>query len=109
MAKAATAATPPAQVQASQEENSDRPLIDSLGGAVKMMIAQGKEKGYVTYDDLNKALPPDHVSSEQIEDKFRTYAVSRISKDHAQNIIDAINDLENVSSTRDLIALLSAA
>ena len=33
-----------------------------------MMIAQGKEKGYVTYDDLNKALPPDHVSSEQIED-----------------------------------------
>ena len=32
------------------------------------MIAQGKEKGYVTYDDLNKALPPDQVSSEQIED-----------------------------------------
>ena len=32
------------------------------------MITQGKEKGYVTYDDLNKALPPDQVSSEQIED-----------------------------------------
>ena len=54
--------------------------------------------------------PPENpVTSEQIEDKFRTYAVSRISKNHAQNIIDAINDLENVSSTRDLIALLSAA
>ena len=32
------------------------------------MVTQGKEKGYVTYDDLNKALPPDQVSSEQIED-----------------------------------------
>ena len=65
MAKAATAA---AQAQTSQEEGRDTPLIDSLDGAVKTMITQGKEKGYVTYDDLNKALPPDQVSSEQIED-----------------------------------------
>ena len=65
MAKAATAA---AQAQDSQEDGGDSPLIDSLGGAVKSMITQGKEKGYVTYDDLNKALPPDQVSSEQIED-----------------------------------------
>ncbi len=43
-------------------------MIDTLVGAVKTMITQGKEKGYVTYDDLNKALPPDQVSSEQIED-----------------------------------------
>ncbi len=65
MAKAATAAV---QTQASQEDGGDSPLIDTLGGAVKTMITQGKEKGYVTYDDLNKALPPDQVSSEQIED-----------------------------------------
>ena len=65
MAKAATAA---AQAQASQEDGGDSPLIDTLGSAVKTMITQGKEKGYVTYDDLNKALPPDQVSSEQIED-----------------------------------------
>ncbi len=65
MAKAATAAL---QTQASQEDSGDSPLIDTLGGAVKTMITQGKEKGYVTYDDLNKALPPDQVSSEQIED-----------------------------------------
>ncbi len=32
------------------------------------MIARGKERGYVTYDELNGALPPDQVSSEQIED-----------------------------------------
>ena len=51
MAKAATAAV---QTQASQEDGGDSPLIDTLGGAVKTMITQGKEKGYVTYDDLNK-------------------------------------------------------
>ncbi len=32
------------------------------------MVAECNELGYVTYDDLNTALPPDQVSSEQIED-----------------------------------------
>ena len=32
------------------------------------MIAQAKERGYITYEQLNKALPPEQVSSEQIED-----------------------------------------
>ncbi len=32
------------------------------------MVARGKERGYLTYDELNAALPQDQVSSEQIED-----------------------------------------
>ncbi len=33
------------------------------------MIAEAKERGYITYDQLlNAVLPPDHVSSDQIED-----------------------------------------
>ena len=62
MAKAA------AQTTETREEGGDRPLLDSLGAAIKKVIAEGKEKGYVTYDTLNNALPPDQVSSEQIED-----------------------------------------
>ena len=50
------------------EEPGDRPLLDTLGVAVKKMIARGKERGYVTYDEINTALPTDQVSSEQIED-----------------------------------------
>ena len=65
MAKVATAA---AEAPTIPEDKTDSPLIDSLGAEVKKMIASGKEKGYVTYDDLNQALPPDQVSSEQIED-----------------------------------------
>ncbi|MDE2183524.1 MAG: RNA polymerase sigma factor RpoD [Alphaproteobacteria bacterium] len=35
---------------------------------VRKMIARAKARGYVTYDELNKVLPSDKVSSEQIED-----------------------------------------
>ncbi|MGE5548564.1 MAG: RNA polymerase sigma factor region1.1 domain-containing protein, partial [Solirubrobacterales bacterium] len=57
-----------AEVSESQDENLDGPLLDALGVAVKKMVARGRERGYVTYDELNSALPPDEVSSEQIED-----------------------------------------
>src|SRR5512147_2646106 len=51
-----------------KNEQPDAPLLDSLGVGIKRMIARGKERGYVTYDELNGALPPEQVSSEQIED-----------------------------------------
>src|SRR6201996_1055787 len=35
---------------------------------VRKMIAKAKARGYVTYDELNKVLPSDKTSSEQIED-----------------------------------------
>jgi len=50
------------------EDSTDSPLIDSSEQSVKKMIAQAKERGFITYDDLNKALPQDEMSSEQIED-----------------------------------------
>ena len=36
--------------------------------SIKKMIAQAKERGFITYEQLNQALPPEQVSSEQIED-----------------------------------------
>ncbi len=64
----ANKATNTADVSEGQEENLDGPLLDTMGIAVKKMVARGKERGYITYDELNTALPPDEVSSEQIED-----------------------------------------
>jgi len=66
LAKAATAKK--AEAGTTTEESGDSPLLDTMGAAVKKMVAKGKEQGFVTYDDLNSALPPDQVSSEQIED-----------------------------------------
>ena len=42
--------------------------FDMSQAAVKKMIGEAREKGYITYDQLNQVLPPDQVSSEQIED-----------------------------------------
>src|SRR4029078_564905 len=51
-----------------REEGPDAPLLDTLGAELKKLVQKGKERGYITYDELNAALPPDEVSSEQIED-----------------------------------------
>ena len=49
-------------------EDADSPLLDMSDVGVRKMITRAKQRGYVTYDELNKVLPSDKVSSEQIED-----------------------------------------
>ena len=53
---------------AKTEDQDQDVMLDMSQTAVKKMIAEAREKGYITYDQLNKVLPPDQVSSEQIED-----------------------------------------
>jgi len=64
--KTATAST--SDSEDSRDEAGDSPLIDATNQAIKKMIAKAKERGYITYDELNTVLPQDRVSSEQIED-----------------------------------------
>ncbi|HKO07913.1 MAG TPA: RNA polymerase sigma factor region1.1 domain-containing protein, partial [Alphaproteobacteria bacterium] len=47
----------------SGSESGDGPLMDGMVAAVKKMLARAKERGYVTYDELNSVLPQDQVSS----------------------------------------------
>ena len=49
-------------------QDADGPMNDMSQAAVKKMISGARARGYITYDELNKVLPPDQVSSEQIED-----------------------------------------
>src|SRR6056297_2074732 len=51
-----------------QDEQDGDVMLDMSQTAVKKMIAEAKERGYITYDQLNDVLPPAQVSSEQIED-----------------------------------------
>ncbi len=46
----------------------DAPLLDLNEASVKKLLARAKKRGYITYDELNEALPQDQMSSEQIED-----------------------------------------
>jgi RNA polymerase primary sigma factor len=83
LAKAAAAATPakpvlkngkivvPKALKPGEGEppgDADSPLLDMSDASVRKMIAKAKARGYVTYDELNKVLPSDKTSSEQIED-----------------------------------------
>ena len=49
-------------------ENGDAPLIDLNEAQLRKLISRAKKRGYITYDELNEALPQDQMSSEQIED-----------------------------------------
>ena len=64
----ASKAVTAADTAEAREEAAEAPLLDSIASAIKKMVARGKERGYLTYDELNAALPQDQVSSEQIED-----------------------------------------
>ncbi|SNT11779.1 RNA polymerase, sigma 70 subunit, RpoD [[Luteovulum] sphaeroides subsp. megalophilum] len=50
------------------EDQDAETSLDMSQAAVKRMIAEARERGYITYDQLNTVLPQDQVSSEQIED-----------------------------------------
>jgi len=49
-------------------EAGDAPLIDLNDASVKKLIARAKKRGYITYDQLNEALPQAEMSSDQLED-----------------------------------------
>ena len=53
---------------ATPDADGDTTLLDTNAVAVKRLIAKGKERGYITFDELNAVLPSDQNSSEQIED-----------------------------------------
>ncbi|WGW03835.1 RNA polymerase sigma factor RpoD [Tropicibacter oceani] len=53
---------------AKPQDQDDDVSLDMSQAAVKKMIAEARERGYITYDQLNSVLPPDQVSSDQIED-----------------------------------------
>jgi len=53
---------------AASDHDADTTILDTQPAAMKRLIARGKERGYITFDELNAVLPPDQNSSEQIED-----------------------------------------
>ncbi len=80
------------EARESREESTDSPLLDTMGAAVKKMVAKGKERGYVTYDELNAALPPEEVSSEQIEDTMAMLSEMGINVVENEEQEEAAND-----------------
>ncbi len=51
-----------------KQEKEDAPLIDLNEASVKKLMSKARKKGYITYDELNEALPSGEMSPDQIED-----------------------------------------
>ncbi len=51
-----------------EKDAPDGPILDLSDAAVKKMIKAAKTRGFVTHEELNKVLPSEEFSSEQIED-----------------------------------------
>ena len=49
-------------------DSDDAPLIDLNEASVKKLMSKAKKRGYITYDELNEALPSGEMSPDHIED-----------------------------------------
>src|SRR5688500_11616649 len=70
------------------ETPSDGPLLDLTDAGVKKFIKQAKTRGYVTMDELNKVLPSEEVTSEQIEDTLAMLSEMGV------NVVESEDDAE---------------
>ncbi len=60
---------------------------------MKQLISMGKEKGYLTYDEVNDLLPPDVVSPEHIDDLmvlFGEMDIELVDTDHGESSVEVV-------------------
>ena len=65
--------------QKTDDDKAEAPIIESATEAIKKMIKKGKERGYVTIDEINAALPQDKINSDLIEDTMAMLSEMGIS------------------------------
>jgi RNA polymerase primary sigma factor len=83
------------EVAADIEEDDDEDLAPAKKGSkaterkeVKDLLALGRDKGFLTYDEVNDALPSDIVSSDQIDDVMSMFGDNDIA------IVDEANKVK---------------
>jgi RNA polymerase primary sigma factor len=80
--------------------------LDMSQAAVKKMIADARERGYITYDQLNAVLPPNQASSEQIEDVMSMLSemgINVIEDEEAEEGLEpATGELVETSTSREV-------
>jgi len=93
--------------QGKNEQDEDASSISDFSQAnIKKMISVARARGYITYDELNEVLPPDQVSSEQIEDVMSMLSemgINIIEDDDAEE--EGPRDLTVVETDKKELAL----
>ena len=94
---------------AKNDDQNDGENLDISQAAIKKMISEARARGYITYDDLNKALPPDQVSSEQIEDVMSMLSEMGINIIEDEDADEADNAVVVVEEGAREVALAGAS
>jgi RNA polymerase primary sigma factor len=81
-------------------DKDDAPLIDLNEASVKKLMSKAKKKGYITYDELNAALPSGEMSPDQIED-IQT-ALSEMGVQIVENDEEAEAEAEQESEVEEM-------
>jgi RNA polymerase primary sigma factor len=77
------------EVKPSPEQGLVTGQKGGLEKIVKKLISRGKERGFITYDEMNNALPAEEFSSDQIED-----AMAMVS-DSGVQLVDGADDISD--------------
>src|SRR6266481_7412640 len=92
------------------EDDDDEDLAPAKKGSkaterkeVKDLLALGRDKGFLTYDEVNDALPSDIVSSDQIDDVMSMFGDNDIA------IVDVASKVKLPESTKPAEPELAAA
>ena len=93
-----------------QDDQEQDGMLDMSQAAVKKMIAEARERGYITYDQLNTVLPPDQVNSEQIEDVMSMLSemgINIIEEEEAEEEEKGSTELVQASTSREVAVAAS--
>ncbi len=89
--------TPKENLETNENEDEDDKDSDatvskkpkgSLATIVKQLVKKGKTQGFVTYDEINNALPADDFTSEQIEDAMASITDSGVQLAESEDDVD---------------------
>ena len=90
-----------------RKPDQDDVSLDMSQAAVKKMIQDARERGYITYDQLNAVLPPDQVSSDQIEDVMSMLSEMGIQvteeEESEETEQEGSREVATVGGTRELV------
>jgi RNA polymerase primary sigma factor len=82
-----------AQASTTQTENQAKAASDSFRLEFQRLLKKGRQRGWLTYDEVNEALPQDQLSPEQLEEIMAQIA------DMGINLVDSEEEERSATTT----------
>jgi len=90
VAKKKTAKKPAKKTVAKKTTEKKTPANKATPKAIKMLLAKGKKKGFLTYDEINEVLPEGLFSVDQIDETLMLFDANNIEvidKKHQKKVV----------------------